>query len=289
MQSGNKMRSITLISGLIILLVGIAGAQESPETPQTKKERIEAERLWEQMVKVKGGREKLHSISNMMLTKGSNPDSIQMEFYVYPNKYWEWSKGRIVHDYLDVMTVNLDVGVILFSNPVLIGSSSQEGWVTNKKLTTELERANYREGYLMNSCRFLLETKWLKPTPIRVRQEIVNKERLDVVETRFSTLRVYPDSREDYYVDPESLIVRAIAHYSKGVLIRYYLFDRYTIVNGIQVPGKYGVVYTVDDFKKASFTPLTFRFNVDYDEKLFERPPSVEAGPDAWKPKPKQN
>jgi hypothetical protein len=53
------------------------------------------------------------------------------------------------------------------------------------------------------------------------------------------------------------------------------LLSEYADVDGIQMPHK------IEDI------PQRYRFNVDYDEALFEVPPTVEAGPEAWRPKKK--
>ena len=269
-----------LILCLIILTATIARTQEAPETRNAEKDRIEAERLWEQMVKVKGGRERLYSISNMMLTKGNKVDDVQMQLYVYPNKYWEWNKGIAFHNTLWIKMANLDLGVFFVAD--------HSDLLKYEKDLSAIGRADYREGYLMEACAFLLETKWLKPTPNRVRQQIVGKQKLDVIETDFTTLEKYRNWRLDFYIDPESLVVQGVEHYGDdGKSYSFYSFGRYTTVDGIQVPLEYVDVYRVSELNKASLTPLTFQFNVDYDQKVFERPPSAEAGPDAWKPKAK--
>jgi hypothetical protein len=280
MKIVHRIQSVIFALALVIVSMIFAFGQESPEAAQAKKERIEAERLWEQMVKVKGGREKLHSISNMMLTKGNNPDGIQMEFYVFPNKYWEWSKDQGLHNLMFVTMANLDQGLFLVAG--------HNGLATDLKNLSEKERADYRETYLIEACTFLLETRWLKPTPIRVTQEIVNKERLDVVETRFSTLEYYRGWGLDFYIDPETLVVRGVRDYSipwgRG---GYWAFDNYSAINGIQVPQTANRFLSMKDVKKLNCCIQTYQFNVEYDEKLFERQPSAEAGPDAWKPKAK--
>lgn len=239
---------------------------------------VEAERLWEQIVEAKGGRTKLHGVTNLLLTKGSKPPNVEIDLYVYPNRYWTWSKGKIVYDYNESSMANLDRGIFLF-DPQPINAD---------KVQPVEGGSNYKETWLLDACIFFLENKWLKPMPIRVRRETVGKQKMDVIETRFPHSATLSDVTLSYYVEPEDLEVRGIAYYSSkyNQILRFYAFDDYSEVDGIRVPKGFTVIPKVEFPKKSRMLPLTFQFNVDYDKELFNRPPSVAAGPDAWKPKP---
>ncbi len=177
-----------------------------------------------------------------------------------------------------VKMANLDNGVFY------VGSF--EGLLTVNENVGPKKKADYYAGYLMDGCAFLLETKWLRPTPVRVTQDTIGKQRFDVIETRLTHLNEYQDWRMDYYVDPESLVVKGVASYpAAGNRSHFIRFGGYTTVDGLSVPTKMATTFKVEEPKKSAYTPLTFRFNVDYDPKIFEHPPSVEAGPDAWKSK----
>ena len=49
-----------------------------------------------------------------------------------------------------------------------------------------------------------------------------------------------------------------------------------TDINGVQMPGKVGSERT------------SYQFNVDYNQQVFESPPSRKAGIDAWKALPQK-
>jgi hypothetical protein len=272
--AGLKATYILILAVSTIIFCATATAQIKEPTA---KERADAVRLWDQVVKAKGGREKLRSISNMMLTKGSNFPNVQIEFYVYPNLYWEWSKGKIVYEYTDASMANLDRGVYLF-DPQPENAA---------RLQPVRGGASYRETWLMNACTFLLETKWLQPRPVRIRSAKVGKERLDVIETNFPTLEEYKNWGIDFYIDPESLVVRmAVSRDYKGEHYNEWFFEDFRNVDGIMLPTKGAVQRDLTKWpSKNRFSPLSFQFNVAYDDQLFERAPSVAAGPDAWKPK----
>ncbi len=173
------MKRTLIIISIICFLSSVTIYAQVASAKAESKERLEAERQWEQMVEAKGGREKLNSVTNMMLTKGKAPNN-QIEFYVFPNRYWEWSKGKIVHEYTSASMANLDLGVYL--------SADESGLTNSEKFAPISGGLNYSESWLMEACAFMLENQWLKPTPIKVTRETVGKERLDVVDTVFPNL-----------------------------------------------------------------------------------------------------
>lgn len=245
------------------------------------RETSEAKRIWEQMVERIGGRKNLHSIANLLLVDGDNPTNVQIKLYVFPNRLWQWDKGKIVYEYNHVSMTNLDLGVYL-------ADPKPENYA---KLQPVNGGSNYRESWLIDASVFLLETKWAQPTPVSVRREIVGKERLDVVRTQFFSFKEYNGWGLDFYVDPESLEVRRVAELNGNLKpYRIVYFDGFTTVDGITVPKRftaYGPSAKIDSPKKSSYAPLEFTFNVEYDEDLFTRAPSVAAGIDAWKRKRK--
>lgn len=254
--------------------------QRSALTVEERNRKI-AERTWEQMVKAKGGRESLQNISNLLLRTGKEDGDMHIRFYVYPQKFWEWNKDAKFHGFMLVQMSNLDTGVFI--------GAGYDGIVNNQKFKPAEGGTSYRESWLIDACALLLETRWLKPTPVNITRETIAKERLDVVETTFPDLTVLKGWGLRYYIDPESLEVKYVVYLNKlGKPYAYDYFDGQITSGGIMVPkGIFSSLAAkeISQPKKSAFAPTKFEFNVDYDTKLFERPPSVEAGPEAWKPK----
>ena len=245
---------------------------------QADKERREAERMWEQMIKVKGGRERLHAITNMLLTSGDKPRDIGINLYVFPGKWWSWTQAPPSPDTIWVDMTNLERNIsIVVSN----------GGAYNPLEMTEQRRRDIRREMLQEACAYLLETKWLQPKPLRVTQQRVGRERFDVVETLVRDAESGLDERMDFYVEPESLLVYRVVRYYEGKPNRYYCFADYVVTDSIQMPRRAGrQVYRPELWSKPFFCglhSLSARFNVDYDPRLFERPPSVAAGANAWR------
>jgi hypothetical protein len=101
----------------------------------------------------------------------------------------------------------------------------------------------------------------------------VGRYDVDMVRT---VVKGYPrgEERVSFALDRKSHLPRQVIYhtvvfgkeYTGGVPL-----SDYSDVNGIQMPGK------VDGKRWA------FQLNVDYNEQIFEQPPSREAGIEAWK------
>lgn len=257
----------TVILGALLLIGSAVDFHGQPSAKDT----VEAERLWEQLVEVRGGRKKLHGISNMFVASGSG-DSVRYRLYVYPQRYWEWNRAPKFHDFFFAMTGNLDLG--------WYRTADKTGLISDRRFPPVTGGADYRNDWLTDACIFFLETKWLQPKPLRVTRRTLGREQLDMLETTLADGALL-----NYYIEPESLIVRGAALHSStsDKVPRFHVFDSYTTVEGISVPKAFAVLLDIKPAKKSAMVPLTFQFNVDYDETLFERPPSFAAGPDAWR------
>jgi hypothetical protein len=81
----------------------------------------------------------------------------------------------------------------------------------------------------------------------------------------------------DYYLDRESHLPLKVAFPAADDRGTYYVaFSDYKAVDGIQMPQR--VSYLGSDWLSTSY-----QLNVTYNEQIFERPPTIEAGPQAWK------
>src|SRR5258708_20583874 len=83
------MKSSVIIFILIVASL-VYGQRPVNQENISKKE---AERLWEQAIEAKGGRKRLYSVNNMVISSfGKN---IRLEdFFVFPNRSWSWVDQR---------------------------------------------------------------------------------------------------------------------------------------------------------------------------------------------------
>lgn len=270
----------TLICFLLLILGAInAIAQEKIIDIQTstEREKIEAEQLWEKMIEVKGGREKLHSINNLMWSIGEKPEDTAIYLEVYPNKHWDWVRLKSFHNTMWVRMSNMEN-----CEWFIAGYTS-----FNSEKVSEEECQLNRLKNLQEASIFLLETKWLQPKPIRVTRHKINREEFDVVETLIPANNEGLFERMDFYIDPKSLLVQRVLEYYKGKPSGFNLFKDYVSVDGIKMPvysASYLYRHWNEKIRLKSSTKMKWNFNVEYNEQIFEKPPSVKAGADAWKP-----
>lgn len=120
---------------------------------------------------------------------------------------------------------------------------------------------------------FLLETQWVKPTLVGVTGGKVGRRKADVVQALVDGARV------DFHLGRETHLPLRVSFPWPDPRGTYYVdFSDYAPVDGIQMPRRVSYV-------GGGSLPTRFQLNVAYDEAVFERPPSIESGPEAWRRK----
>jgi hypothetical protein len=223
-------------------------------------EKREAEKAWEALIRAKGGRERLHSITNM-LTEFLTETRLD----IFPDKRWSFGNYLDGTPYVDRYDAAKPPGEF-----ATLGSPNGKN-----------ENVAYILSGVIRSNRipFLLETKWNKPELVRVRRIKEKKQLLDVIET------IVEGDRMDFVYEPEEMLVREVRFYGKSGLIINYVLSNYTTIDGIKMPQEFEVGDNINNFKpKPPGVPIRFQFNVEYDPRLFERPLELTTR-EAWKPK----
>ena len=251
-----KLISLFVIATLSCLLCTITFGQEKETALNEKRD---AERAWEALVRTKGGREKLHSLTNMLREFAG---SVRLD--IFPNRQWEFNRNIVD---LSPM-VSIADGV---KSVQVYTRTFGENGVSHDDLT---------DWFPLETLPFLLETKWNKPELLRVREIKEGKQKLDLIET------IIGNERVNFIFEPEELLVSKVEFYYKGKLNTTYTFWNYTTIDGIKMPQSWGLGTVLDNFNdKKKLSQIRFAFNVKYDPQLFERP-LIATTPDAWKPKP---
>jgi len=250
--------------GLVsIYAMNAAKPQSSAHTQAPRADtQAEAQRLWELAIAAKGGRERLYAVRNMIIsTNGSKYHSV--ELHVFPNKFWRWTGepepfGQSANMY------NLEQRVAYTSDSGRPGAAA-----------VKLHESNLGGGHIElvdAQLLYLMETRWVKPTLVGVSSGEVDGHRADVVRTRFEGRTV------DFYLDRGTHLPLKVAlvDESNGKEYMYETLSDYATIDGIKLPLKV-------DTRGSGNLPNTYQLNVEYDEQLFERPPSALSGPDAWR------
>jgi hypothetical protein len=269
---------LVIIGGLIVLLSSQHGPMASQATrvadgiERQEDRQQEAQRIWEQAIVAKGGRERLDAVQNLVIstignyTAGSGKaNTVRTEaLFVLPNKVWIWSDYRSDVFGLTVEMLNFDSNTRYFINsdnptprPLAIPSNEKS------------------EARIHGILSYLLETKWLKPVLIRVSTARIGRRSVDVVQTTVG------DKRVDFALDRETHLPMRVSYYhtrgGESVLDVAEDLSDYTETSGIKVPQSRRVGDSLDKVR--------IQINVAYNQDIFSKPPSIAAGPAAWRPK----
>lgn len=261
MVSFQSIRS--LIQVAICLVLAVPCLCQTPGKQVPSKEAREAERLWDAVINAKGGRERLQKVQNILIQYTENKQVTLIHLFVFPNKYWRWIYGPPFPE----PAMDLYNG-----NPSYYYSISPNG--------AETVTGGDPQGWLeKESILLMLETKWLKPEPLRVTRRRSGKEMVDVIETRVG------DERVDFVFEVESLLVTNVMRYSKKFKNgsqpwESIVYSDYANIDGIMMPMRESIT---DDGVAHYWRDVSYRFNVIHDPHFFDQPPSLSAGPEAWK------
>ncbi|MGI8468192.1 MAG: hypothetical protein ACR2N3_07050 [Pyrinomonadaceae bacterium] len=259
--------SISLLVAFVATLSAIHG--------QNSDSRKEAERIWELAIQAKGGREKLYAVENMLVSSRftvkhgvfKKKDARYDQFFVFPSKLWIWNDALPEGVGLLINTINLETQTVYFLYPTDLKNPLRK----NNEIY-ESDKQYFRYTQLL----FLLESRWQKPKIIGYRIDFIGSQKYDVVET------VLDNGMHDIFFDQKThLPVRIVFHY-RGTLsdktTNYiYKLEDYQTIDGITLPTKlYAPTAGAAEY-------LSFQINVEYDKSIFEKPPTAEAGSEAWK------
>ena len=234
-------------------------------------ESAEATAVWEEAIRAKGGRERLHAIRNFVMTSHTEfadsprPDVLTYAdiecLYIPPNRLWEYVDSRPGR--MGDRGLALDVDHHRVLN---IPRNYIPGWTSAQGAYDDLVY-QLRNGQFL----YLMETEHVRPEPVRLTRGRLDRLDVDIVETRVNGDRV------EFSLDRRShLPVRVLIQEQRPVLPEIYRLGDYHAVEGIQMPGN---VHFGDDSRDK--TPTTYRFNVEYDESIFI-PGSVRFEKNGW-------
>src|SRR5678815_1095964 len=268
---------------------------------------LEAERLWEQAIAAKGGRERLYTIGNFVVSSKSRfrssprPDVAEWiteeSLYVLPGKWWYFFDYRPGKMGYKINVLDFDRSIWWTVSP---------GKKVPIPSRTDLDKAvldDFRYRFRQSQYLYLLETKWIKPTLVGARTDSIGFNKYDVVETviaeremrrlvqegstkrlKLAVIDNERDVRADFYFDrkthlPVRIVTdsRAARGSGKGPTDDSCSLDDYAEVGGIQMPR---IVNCGDKDNRTSY-----QFNVDYNKSIFERPPTADMKRDAWRVK----
>lgn len=136
-----------------------------------------AQRLWEQVIAAKGGRERLRAIGSMYVFDEGRGDR-SWDFYLFPGRYFHYSYGAKREDTI-IKLFNRDLGVVWWQ------PNTSPAQLRHLKAGDEDDTPIKEAQFVL-----LLESQWLKPTLLKTRKNRLGLKLVDVVETDVGGWRV---------------------------------------------------------------------------------------------------
>ena len=261
------MSYTTYFLSMLMVLILIGNSDKQTRGNETEKQQARA--IWEKVVDAKGGRENLYqvkSFARLDTTRGEKSSDL----YVFPDRFFRYAA-----------TTHPEFGSIaqMFNFETKIGYTVWGAFtpprVNKKDPIDEEARSYFRSAFV-----YLLETKWLKAEPLRPIKGKIGRQEVDGVEVFLPGF--YPTDRGTIY----SVYLDATTH----LPIRF--TDRMIAYDAVSAPVDYrnykkinGVMIQTEVNSGSGWSPCPVEINPDYDPKVFERVPDMNAGPYQWRKK----
>lgn len=253
-----------------------------------------AQALWQEAIRAKGGRDRLHSVQNFLISSQLNihtPGKIAEttvtteteRLYVMPQKAW-------IYELTPQYDVSLEAKLINFDhNFCAVTLAPARGEVPG--LSGCLPTVPF-EYLVQHPVIYLMETKWVRPVPVRVRVE----GKVEVIETHIGKIRA------DFYLDRKTKLPnKIITHRLNGIWETFRLDEpwesvsRYSVmtlelsnykdINGILMPQRITQAREMSDTidRRVEIEDARYSFNESYKPEIFHDPIPRKVKRHDWK------
>lgn len=278
--------NVARLATALILLTGLV-TQVTAQDRNADKDRAVA--LWEEAIRAKGGRERLHSVQNLLISstkhvhiprgyfvKTTTTESERL--YVMPEKAW-------IYELTPEFDVSLEATLINFEQDFCtVTLAPARGGVPGLSFCTPTTPFEY---LVQHPVIYLMETKWVRPVPLRVRVERQELRQVEVIETLIGKIRA------DLYLDRKTKLP------TKIITQRFYgdwrlvgpssmttiELHNYKAIDGIQMPRRLTEIielsHTID--RRLDIEDASYSFNVSYNPAIFHDPIPKNVKRDDWK------
>ncbi|HYG80084.1 MAG TPA: hypothetical protein VD861_06835 [Pyrinomonadaceae bacterium] len=279
----------TSIALFVAPLIFAAGARaQSGTAARADASRERAVALWEEAIRAKGGRERLRTVENFLITstvdvrakRGSAVTETE-RLYTAPGRAW-------IFKYTEAYDVSVEAIVI---NPlrvlctVTLSPAGRSGSVPPLSYCAPTTPTEY---LAQDPAIYLMETSWLRPVPVRARTEGKGDKQVDVVETEVRGLRLdfylHRKTRLPFKVVTDQFYGVPQATDKMGLTVH---LEKYEAVDGIQMPRRVtrepSVIESTLEVFRRDTENARYSFNVTFDETIFERPIPKNVKRGDWK------
>jgi hypothetical protein len=282
LMNGFRIRACLIAAIISALATTTSKANQNGDQTQQR-----AVVLWEEALRAKGGRERLHSVQNFLISstidvrtqRGSSITETE-RLYAMPGKAWIYTLTPQFDVSLDATVINNERNLCLVTlSPAMSGVPSLSPCIPTTLI----------QYLLQDPIIYLMETKWIRPVPLRVRNEGKGKKQVDVIETQVGQFRV------DFYLDRKTRLpfrlgtewFGGIAQATGRLGLMTVELDDYVDIHGILMPRRVTRVLDgeapVGEVYRRDTERARYQFNVTYAPKIFESPASKKLKRSDWK------
>ncbi len=262
----------TIIQGtLSILAISVLATHTPAQSEIPDSNRSQSAALWEEIIKAKGGRERLHAIQNVLMVSRVSIEAPQWpglsetrKLYVLPDQAWlraSSSQSGVVLE-ASIQSIERKLCTVKISP------------AQAAPVTSPCSLSMWDLHLIQDPVIYLLETRWTQPKLLGTRAEGTGNNRVDVIEAEINEFPV------DFYLDRKTrLPFKLVISRSRGATplsvrgAETVTLSDYTSVDGIQMPR------TIVRESAARPSIVTrhvedaqYSFNVPYDKSLFVIP-----------------
>jgi hypothetical protein len=229
----------------------------------------DAAEVWEQVIQAKGGHERLRAVHSLAIyMQPANvilAGPITSWLCVFPNRYVEFD-GRGGH----VHSIHGSYGVVMPQRPRVVVvdadanrvSTDANGMPRSTGSLTEVER----DQLALNQVVYMLETAWLRPSPVSFKHTTLTVEAEDLT--------------FDLFLDKAMLPERIIMHpFGRGTHTYDYHLQHYRDFHGIQLPASVVLIHG----RSESNWDVDYELDARFNPSIFSKMPDLANGPEPWK------
>lgn len=238
----------------------------------------DSERVWEDLVRGKGGREALRSVDSLavqwrQVSRGNRSKHQIADLWVLPDLHWWWADlgDKRLGTMAGTFDARAQTARISSSGIARIESEGYPGWPLFEKLVL-----------------LIPETRFYKPVIDQCTIDPLHADQFDLTLTvatggsdptpshhqRAAAIRIH--------VRKSDGVVLAAEHREGAQVSTSYRFANYQPISGLVLPLR---VLQIDFLERRVEFQVNYEVNPRYDSHIFERNPNALAGPDQWLPK----
>jgi hypothetical protein len=213
---------------------------------------------WEQAVKAKGGRDRLHAVHSLAIFM--RPAEVNLRgpatnwLLAFPDRYFEFDGA----------------GVGGSQRSIAVDGTADRAAIdaTGMPRTTRHLSPYEHDRLVLNQLVFLLESAWLQPRPIELRHNVL------VVEAAGHGYKLFLNGAGL----PERVLSLPLRSEEHTTTYDYRL-QRYRDFQGVMLPARVASVGRISE----EHWDVDYEVDAKYNPKLFERMPDLANGPEPWR------